>query len=207
MSPTSTSQPARAGFWSVSCLNIFGTDGQRTIWRRCSLAKSGMSARLQPSGPWLVSPQSIQEVMASPAWSTFARPLLLFDIPLPRSYAYKTRIEVRSPVWRRWVECWEFSIEMPDAESVFPSLAIDCTRERAAPLSALHDNSTTPPTTRHTFDPSQRRPASVHARRPERQQQPSVREEAQRSSPVNYIFFTRKPYQWTESSAHDPPFY
>ena len=48
-----------------------------------------------------------------------------------------SRIEVRSPVWRRWAECSGFSVQTPEVKSVSSPLAIYDARDRAAPVSAL----------------------------------------------------------------------
>ena len=87
-----------------------------------------MSSLRQPSGRWPVSSPSIQEAMASPAWSIFARPPRLFAAPSPRSYASSLLNRFCSPIRRRWAECWEFSIK--------------CTRRRERPPLWQHQTRT-----------------------------------------------------------------
>ena len=109
MSSTTTSQqesPAKNGDDSI-------LQSMWVIW--CSFEAS---SHLQPNGPLLVSPPSIQGVMVSLEWSTFARPPLRYAAPSPRSYISILPIEDHSPIRRRWAECSEFDVNA-DTESVF----------------------------------------------------------------------------------------
>ena len=205
MSPTTTSQQESAGSWSASWYNISGPGGPTSTCRIFNPAGSGdslkhqslwanscsfaTSLRLQPSGPSHASPLFIQGVMESLAWSICARLPQLFVAPSPRSYVFTLQNKDHSPVWRRWAECLEFN-STTDAESS-STPAHTCVREPCH--SALSTRlPTTPPTTRHADGTSQRRPASVHARRQERQQQ-LVRPEAQRRFRINQ-FSTRNAF-------------
>ena len=107
--------------------------------------------------------------MVSLAWSICAQPTPLFVTPSPRSYASTLQNEVHSPIRRRWAECWEFAVQMPDAERFSPPQAIFEAHERAVPIRA-HHTSLLPPTN-YQKSPTALRSTSqptAHARRPGR---------------------------------------
>ena len=147
-----------------------------------------MSSRNQPSGLSPVSTLFIQGVMASLAWSICTRPLQLFVVPSPRSLASILPNEVRSSIWRRWAEFWEFDVQTPDAESVSPPLAIFEAHERAAPLSAHQASLTAPPTTKRRRRRFVASASSVYARWP-RETATIVRPEARRKPTINNVIF------------------